>query len=181
MCFPPLPDRRVGVDRRAGKWMSKLDRARAQRDQARALHGRQRGEVDPEPICGALEHRQIAAVAGGGEHQRAAGRLVENPYPPHERARDSCGYKHRGTFGSECEFVCVRRELKQRQRVAGRRAVQLMGGGRRNPAQQQLRLVDGQATDSERRQVGSVEQRRLAITNRDQNRNRIGHQPAEGE
>ena len=142
MRFTPLRHGGVGVDRGPGKRMTELDGARAQRDHSRAFRSGQRGEVDPEAVGGAFEHRQIAAVAGGGEHQCAAGGFVEQANSPHERARDACGDKHRGTFGRERELVRVRRQLEQRERVAICRTVQLMSSDGRQPAQQQFGIVD---------------------------------------
>jgi hypothetical protein len=43
------------------------------------------------------------------------------------------------------------------------------------------RLVAGQAADRQHRQVGAVEQRRLTLTDGDQDGDRVGHQSAEGE
>ena len=72
-------------------------------------------------------------------------------------------------------------ELDQRKRVAGGGSVQALGGRRRQPAQKGRRLAAGQAGEPQRRQIGPVEKRRVAVADRDQDRDRVGHQPAERE
>ena len=63
--------------------------------------------------CGrALEHRQIAAVAGRGEHQRAPGGVVELVDAAQERARDPRGDEHRGALGRERELLRRRRRAR---------------------------------------------------------------------
>ena len=149
---------RIGVDRRPGQRMAELHHARVQRDQPCALRGGKRRQVDPEPGRGPLQRRQIAGVAGRGQDQGLPGGLVEQAGSLQERARDPGGDKDGGAFGSERQLVCVRCELEQRKRVAGRRLVQPPGRFRRQPRHEHGRLVAGQAADPQRRQVGAVEQ-----------------------
>ena len=72
-------------------------------------------------------------------------------------------------------------ELEQRERVAGGGVVQALGHAGREASEERRRLVAGQAAEPQRRQIGAVEQRRVAFAHRDQDRDRIGHQPAERE
>ena len=75
-----------GVDRRAGQRVPELDQPRLERDQSTGLGDRQGMEIDSEPVRGPLEHRQIAAVAGRHQHQRATSGVVEFVHAAQERA-----------------------------------------------------------------------------------------------
>ena len=105
----PLIRRGAGVDRRAGQRMAKLDRARRGGSTSPALSAtreRRRGRRSRRSR-GALEHRQIAAVAGRHEHERVTGGVVELVDTPQERARDPRGDQDRGAFGREREVAGV--------------------------------------------------------------------------
>ena len=136
MRLAPDGHRGIGVDRRAGERVAELDRTRPHRDQAGALGGRERRQVGPEPPCGALEHREIAAIAGRDERQRPAHRLVEGLHPPQKSARDARRDQQRCALGRERQLVGFGCELEQRERVAGRFTVQARGGRGRQPAEQ---------------------------------------------
>ena len=72
-------------------------------------------------------------------------------------------------------------QLKQPERVAGGGVVQPGGGVRREPVQQRRGFLAAESADPEGRKVRAVEQRGLALANRDQNRDRVGHQPPDSE
>jgi hypothetical protein len=59
--------------------------------------------------------------------------------------------------------------------------VQPGGGVRPEPVQQRRGFLAAEAADPDGRQIRAVEQRGLALTNSDQNRDRISHQPSDGE
>ena len=174
--------RGVGVDRRPGQRMAELDRARAQRDQPRALGRGQRGQVDPELGRGPLEHRQVAAVAASRPAPAPAGR-PRRAVPTRRRNAPEIVAETRtgapsGASARSCASGASSSSASGLPAVAPCSRVDRLG---RQAAQQHGRLVAGQAADPQRRQVGAVEQRRLALADRDQHRDRIGHQPAEGE
>ncbi len=75
----------------------------------------------------------------------------------------------------------VRREFEQRERIAGGRAIQPGRRLRGQPEHQHGGLIAGQATQPQGRKISAVEQGRLAVPDRDQYRDGIGHQPADGE
>ena len=177
----PLAGGRVGVDRRSGQRMAELHRARAEPDQSGVLRGGQAGQVGLEPGGRPFQRRQVAGIAGGGQHQGLAGGISQPAGAAQEGARDAGRHRYRRAVGSQLQVGCARRELEQRERVACGRPVQLPGCLRRHLRHQAGRLVAGQPADPERGQAGSVEQGRLALTHRDQDRDRVGHQPAEGE
>ena len=175
------PRGRVGVDRRPDERMAELDRAGSQRDEPGALGGRQRGQVDAEPPRCALEQREIAAVAGRQRGAAPAAR-PRRAHPPGAGTRGRSAPR-RAPGRPRARARARRPRGRARAARAGcRRSPR--AGGRRRPARARpavSRLLAAEAADPERRQIGAVEQRRLALANRDQDRDRVGDQPPDGE
>ena len=179
---PPLAGRRVGVDRRPGQRMAELHRARAQRDQPGALG---RGQRRPgrcragPPPAGARPGRRCRwwRPAPG-----PAGRPGPAGPPGAGTRRDPGRHQHRGTFGGQHQRPAA--SAASSSSASGLPAVAWCSRGdrvRRQAGHQPGRLVAGQPAEPEHRQVGAVEQGRLALAHRDQDRDRVGHQPAERE
>ena len=110
-------------------------------------------------------------------HRATAG----NPLALQERLRDLGGHQDGSTLGSKRQVTGVRGEFQQRQRVPGGGPVQQGGRLRGQPGHELGGLVAGQPADTEGRQVGAVEQRRLTLANGDEDRDGVGQQTAERE
>ena len=102
---------------------------------------------------------------------------------PSRRANSRAMLADIGIGPSAGSAVRLRRELEQRERIAGRRAVEPVQRILRHArAPQELRGVGAiEPGDAQDAQVRAVEQRRLALAHGEHDRDRIGEQPARGE
>ena len=155
-------------------------------DQARRLGGNQVGQVQPEHRRGAGQHRHLAAVDGGGEGEGVAGALRKRPQALQVHAGDAGPGGERRVRWQVGQALAFGAQLQQRERVPAGLTVETVGqflAERLIPLvpEQLGRRPRVQALEPQGRQVGAVEQRRLALAHGQDDRDRIGDQAAERE
>ena len=168
---------RVGarVDGRAHERVVELHAAGRQAHEAGRLGDGER--IGWRPRTG--EHREVAVVAGGRDEERVARSRGQRVHAPAERLGEALGQRRRADGR---DVVVPRRELEQRERVAGGRRVQAVDAGRRRaPRQQRARGCAVEPAEREDGQIAAVEQRRLARPHGEHHGDGIGEQPPQRE
>jgi hypothetical protein len=159
--------------------MAELELAALERDEARLLGGLEVAERDPERRGRAREDSEVAGVARGREHEHATGGLRQPLDAAHVGRGDARGDRNgpRERAGGQAPGIGC--ELEQRERVAARGGVEALGDLRSDVRRPQERRGVGaaQPADPQHAEVGAVEQRRLALAYRKDERDRVGDQP----
>ena len=166
--------------------MAELDAGVPHGDQARRLGGNQVRQLEPHHRRRAGQHRHLAAVEGRGEDKDVAGALGEHLLARQVDAGDAGPGGERRAGRQVGQALALPAQFQEHERVAARLAVQAVGQllAQRliSLAPQQFgRRARVQAKEPQDRQVRAVEQRRLALTQCQDDRDRIGHEAAERE
>jgi hypothetical protein len=178
---PALMPLGARVDGRARERMVELGAAVDQLHEPGRLGGRDRRELDRKRRRRPLERRQLPVAGHSEQKEQPPGLLVKSLRAAGEGPGDRIGHRNRQRAWLRRPAGPVSGELDQGERVATGHAVDALDEGLREGAEERLGRLRLEPGQRQRRQVGSVEQRRLVAACRDQHADRLREQPPHGE
>ena len=181
VCRPALVGRRLPVDGGTRERVAELRATAGHAHEPRLLRRRQVRHLEPERARRPLDRRDLPGVARRDEHEQAPHGLIERFGAPRERTRDRVRHRQGRVDRRGAEARSVAAELDQRERVAARGGVHTVAERTRHRRQQRRGGLAVEPRERDRRQIRCVEQRGLALADREQRSDRLRQQAPQRE